>query len=46
MIINSGIKRVVCEKHYHADKDTIKMFELAGVELTVMSNEIATYDNQ
>ena len=46
MIINSGIKRVVCEKHYHADKETIDLFKLAGVELAVMSNKVEEYDRQ
>ena len=46
MIINSGIKRVVCEKHYHADKDTIEMFKQAGVELAVMNDEVEKYDGQ
>jgi dCMP deaminase len=46
MIINSGIKRVVCEKHYHADKDTIKLFKIANVELVVMNNTVEEYDQQ
>jgi dCMP deaminase len=46
MIINSGIKRVVCEKHYHADKETIELFKLAGVKLDVMSNTVEKYDRQ
>ena len=46
MIINSGIKRVVCEKHYHADKETIELFKLAGVKLDVMSNTVEEYDRQ
>jgi dCMP deaminase len=46
IIINSGIKRVVCEKHYHADKDTIELFKQAGVELVVMSNTVEEYDRQ
>jgi len=46
IIINSGIKRVVCEKHYHADKDTIAMFKVAGVELVVMNNQVEEYDKQ
>ena len=46
MIINSGIKRVVCEKHYHADKNTIKIFKLAGIELVVMNEDIEEYDRQ
>jgi dCMP deaminase len=46
MIINSGIKRVVCEKHYHADQETIELFKLAGVQLDVMSNKVEEYDRQ
>ena len=46
IIINSGIKRVVCEKHYHADKDTIELFKLADVELVVMNEEVEEYDRQ
>ncbi|MGF3521978.1 MAG: deoxycytidylate deaminase, partial [Candidatus Bathyarchaeia archaeon] len=46
MIINAGIKRVVCEKHYHADKDTVEMFKQAHVELVVMSDEVMQYDKQ
>jgi dCMP deaminase len=46
MIINAGIKRVVCEKHYHSDKDTIEMFEQACVELHVMNGEVEKYDRQ
>jgi len=46
IIINSGIKRVVCEKHYHADKDTIELFRLAGVELVVINEEVEEYDRQ
>ena len=46
MIINSGIKRVVCEKHYHADKETIELFKLAGIKMEVMSNKVEEYDRQ
>lgn len=46
MIINAGIKRVVCEKRYHADADSIRMFKEAGVELDVKNNEIEQYDKQ
>jgi dCMP deaminase len=46
MIINAGINRVVCEKRYHADADTIELFKQAGVELTVMNEEIEEYDKQ
>ena len=46
MIINSGIKRVVCEKIYHAGGKTPKMFEMAGVKLDILNNEIEKYSNQ
>ena len=46
MIINAGIKRVVCEKRYHADADTIDMFKQACVELTIVNNEFEKYDKQ
>ena len=46
MIITSGINRVVCEKHYHADKESIEMFKQADIELVVMNNKIEEYDKQ
>lgn len=46
LIINAGIKRVVAEKHYHEDKDTINLFKQAGVELVVMNEDIEKYDRQ
>ena len=46
MIINAGIKRVVCEKRYHADADTIELFKQAGVELTIVNDEFEEYDKQ
>ena len=46
MIINAGIKRLVCEKRYHADKDAFDLFKKVGIEVVVMSNEVEKYDNQ
>jgi dCMP deaminase len=46
IIINAGIKRVVCEKRYHADADTIEMFKQAGIELSVMNDVVEKYDKQ
>jgi dCMP deaminase len=46
MIINAGIKRVVCEKRYHADADTIEMFKQAGIELCILNSEFMKYDKQ
>jgi dCMP deaminase len=46
MIINAGIRRVVCEKMYHAGELTRKFFKDAGVELVVLSDEVEEYPNQ
>ncbi len=46
MIINAGIKRVVCEKRYHAGTESEEMFLAAGVELNIMNDEILKYSNQ
>jgi dCMP deaminase len=47
LIINAGIKRVVAEKHYHADNDTVELFKQAGIELVVVNpEEVEDYDNQ
>jgi dCMP deaminase len=45
MIINAGIKRVVCEKRYHASKETRDMFKKAKMKLDILSNETEVYDN-
>ena len=46
LIINCGIKRVVCEKKYHAGKESEEMFKLANVALEFMNDEILQYKNQ
>jgi dCMP deaminase len=46
MIINAGIKRVVCQKKYHAGKETEEMFEMAGIKLEIINDEIEHYENQ
>lgn len=46
MIINSGIKRVVCQKRYHADKDSMRIFKQAGVKVTVLDDSVEQYANQ
>ena len=46
MIINAGIKRVVCQKKYHAGKETEEMFKMAGIKLEIINDEIEHYDNQ
>jgi len=46
MIINAGIARVVCEKRYHADEETVQMLKSASVQLDIMNNEVEKYENQ
>jgi len=46
MVINSGIKRVVCEKKYHAGQETEELFEKAGIKLEILNEEIEKYKNQ
>lgn len=46
MIINAGIKSVVCQKRYHAGKETEEMFKMAGVKLEIINDEIEHYENQ
>ncbi len=43
MIVNAGIKRVVCEKKYHAGQDTRELFEKAKIKLDLMSDEVEKY---
>jgi dCMP deaminase len=46
LIINCGIKRVVCEKKYHAGAESEEMFVIAGVKLEFLSEEVMQYSNQ
>lgn len=46
MIINAGIKRVVCAQNYHAGQRSRDIFKEAGVEYALVSDEMAKYANQ
>ena len=46
LIINCGIKRVVCEYRYHAGSESEAMFVEAGIELSYFNDEVLRYDNQ
>ena len=46
MLINCGIKRVVCESKYHAGQESEEMFKQAGIEVVFFSDEIQKYDKQ
>jgi len=43
MIINAGIKRVVCAQDYHAGERSKEIFKEAGVEFSLLSEEMTTY---
>lgn len=45
LIINSGIKRVVCEKRYHGAEISRDFLKKAGVDLLVLNDETETYEN-
>jgi len=46
LIINCGIKRIVCERKYHAGKESEDMFLQAGVSLEYIFDEVQKYENQ
>ncbi len=46
LIINCGIKRVVCERKYHVGEESEQMFADAGVELNYFSDEVVKYSMQ
>jgi len=43
LIINCGIKRVVCEKKYHAGTESEEMFDKAGVKLFFFNEDVLKY---
>jgi len=46
LIINCGIKRVVCQRRYHDSEDSLAMFEKAGVIIEHLHDEVQQYDEQ
>ena len=46
LIINCGIKRVVCEKKYHDGAESEEMFKKAGVQLEFFSEDVMKYERQ
>ncbi|OGH89557.1 MAG: cell division protein DedD [Candidatus Magasanikbacteria bacterium RIFOXYD2_FULL_36_9] len=46
MIINSGIKKVICEKRYHAGSESEEMFRQVGIELNFFDEEVEKYEKQ
>jgi dCMP deaminase len=45
MIINAGIKRVVCNKDYHKGSRSKEIFKEACVTYELLNEEMETYDN-
>lgn len=45
MIINAGIKRVVCSQDYHASARSKEIFKEAGLEFTLLSENMTTYSD-
>lgn len=46
IIINAGIKRVVCVKDYHAGQRTKEIFQQVGMEYSLLNEEITRYGDQ
>ncbi|MFA5023770.1 MAG: cytidine/deoxycytidylate deaminase family protein [Patescibacteria group bacterium] len=46
MIINCGIKRVVCAGDYHAGSRTKEVLQAAGIEYVLLSPEMIKYADQ
>ncbi len=46
LIINCGIKRVVCEFKYHSGAESEEMFQMAGIELNYINDEVLQYAKQ
>lgn len=45
-IVRVGIKKVVAQKRYHADRSSMELFNGAGVQMAVIDNKVEEYRNQ
>lgn len=45
-ILRVGIKRVVAQKRYHADKLSMELFQKAGIKVAVIDNTVEEYKHQ
>lgn len=45
-IVRVGIKRVVAQKRYHSDSQSLELFNNAAVQLVVVDNSIEQYKDQ
>lgn len=46
MIINAGIKRVVCAQDYHAGARSKEIFKESGIEYNLLNDEMVSYPDQ
>jgi dCMP deaminase len=46
LLINCGIKRVVCERRYHQGKESENIFKEAGVQIDYKHSELQQYTNE
>ncbi len=46
LLINCGIKRVVCERRYHHAEESERMFQQAGIELEYKHDEVQEYSKE
>lgn len=44
LIINCGIKRVVCERQYATGAESLDMFQAAGVSIEFVHEEVQSYE--
>ncbi|MBR9689537.1 MAG: cell division protein DedD [Candidatus Altiarchaeota archaeon] len=46
MLINAGIKRIVCQKKYHRGSESLKLLDAAKVKVEILSNDVEEYKDQ
>lgn len=46
LLINCGIRRVVCERRYHAGEESEELFGEAGIAIEYRYDEMQEYENQ
>ena len=46
LLVSVGIERVVAKRRYHAGGETRELFRHAGVELTVLDENVEAYEEQ
>lgn len=46
LLINAGIREVVCQRRYHADHDSVRLLAQADIRLVVLNEEEQEYEEQ